>query len=146
MTTAMAPVEVRQDPRPRRRNRRWLRESIAAAPFIVPSLFLFAVFVFYPFIWSIWLGFHATDPFGRHAVWVGTAQYGERPAAAAFEATVEVVEMLGNETHATLLLDAASMIARLPADEGLTPGTKARFVVAPEHLHFFDGATGRRLE
>ena len=75
MTTATAPVEVRQEPRPRRRNARWVRETLAAAPFIVPSLFLFAVFVFYPFIWSIWLGFHATDPFGRHAVWVGTAQY-----------------------------------------------------------------------
>ena len=54
--------------------------------------------------------------------------------------------MLGNETHATLLLDETTMIARLPADDALTPGTKARFVIAPEHLHFFEGATGRRLE
>ena len=74
------------------------------------------------------------------------AQYGERPAAAAFEATVDVVEMLGNETHATLLVEGATMIARLPADDALAPGTKARFVIAPEHLHFFEGATGRRLE
>ena len=57
-----------------------------------------------------------------------------------------MVEMLGNETHATLLLDGRSMIARLPADEELAPGTSARFVIPPEHLHFFDAATGRRLE
>lgn len=59
----------------RRRPRRWLRQSVAAAPFVVPSLFLFGLFVFYPLVRSVWLGFHATDPFGRREVWVGAAQY-----------------------------------------------------------------------
>lgn len=52
-----------------------IRQTVAAAPFLLPSLVLFAVFVFYPLVRSIWLGFHATDPFGRNEVWVGTAQY-----------------------------------------------------------------------
>ncbi len=47
----------------------------AAAPFLLPSLFLFGVFVFYPLVRSIWLGFHGTDPFGRREVWVGFEQY-----------------------------------------------------------------------
>ena len=58
-----------------RRGARWLREGLAAAPFVLPSLFLFSVFVFYPLVRSVWLGFHATDPFGRREVWVGLAQY-----------------------------------------------------------------------
>ena len=58
-----------------RRRRRWLQQSLAAAPFVLPSLALFCVFVFYPLVRSIWLGFHATDPFGRREVWVGVAQY-----------------------------------------------------------------------
>ena len=59
----------------RRRAARAGRELIAAAPFVMPSLALFAVFVFYPLIRSLYLGFHATDPFGRREVWVGVEQY-----------------------------------------------------------------------
>ena len=59
----------------RRRAARAGRELIAAAPFVMPSLALFAVFVFYPLIRSLYLGFHATDPFGRREVWVGIEQY-----------------------------------------------------------------------
>ncbi|HLB23084.1 MAG TPA: sugar ABC transporter permease [Dehalococcoidia bacterium] len=63
---------------PRRRRSplaRGARELVAAAPFILPSVGLFAVFVFYPLVRSVWLGFHATDPFGRHEVWVGIDQF-----------------------------------------------------------------------
>jgi multiple sugar transport system ATP-binding protein len=73
------------------------------------------------------------------------AAYGERAAAAAFDALVDVVEMLGNEIHATLLIDTRSVIARLPADVVVRQGATERFAVAPEHLLFFDPATGRRL-
>jgi len=72
--------------------------------------------------------------------------YGERAAAATFDAQVDVVEMLGNEIHATLLIDGRGVIARLPSDELVRQGASQRFVVAPEHLLFFDPATGRRLE
>jgi ABC-type sugar transport system permease subunit len=60
--------------RARRRSRQF-RQSLAAAPFVLPSLALFCVFVFYPLTRSVWLGFHATDPFGRREVWVGIDQY-----------------------------------------------------------------------
>ena len=54
---------------------RSLRGLAAASPFVLPSIVLFSVFVFYPLVRSVYLGFHATDPFGRHEVWVGLAQY-----------------------------------------------------------------------
>lgn len=62
--------------RPRRRRlARGARELLAASPFLIPSLVLFAVFVFYPLARSLWLSVHATDPFGRREVWVGADQY-----------------------------------------------------------------------
>ncbi len=54
---------------------RFAKQAAAAAPFLLPSLALFSVFVFYPLVRSIWLGFHGTDPFGRREVWVGIEQY-----------------------------------------------------------------------
>ena len=62
--------------RPRRRGLlRAVRELLAASPFLLPSLVLFGVFVFYPLGRSLWLSVHATDPFGRREVWVGGEQY-----------------------------------------------------------------------
>jgi ABC-type sugar transport system permease subunit len=61
--------------RVKRRRAREVRRTIAASPYVLASLGLFAVFVFYPLVRSVWLGFHATDPFGRHEVWVGIEQY-----------------------------------------------------------------------
>jgi sn-glycerol 3-phosphate transport system permease protein len=52
-----------------------LAELLAAAPYLAPSLALFATFVFYPLVRSVYLGFHATDPFGRREIWIGTEQY-----------------------------------------------------------------------
>jgi multiple sugar transport system ATP-binding protein len=72
--------------------------------------------------------------------------FGERLAASAFSAHVDVVESLGNEVHATLLLEGRSIVARLPADNPPPSGESERFVIAPEHLLFFDPDTGRRLE
>jgi multiple sugar transport system permease protein/sn-glycerol 3-phosphate transport system permease protein len=62
-------------PRRRRRLRREVQRLIAAAPFLLPSIVLFSTFVFYPLVRSVYLGFHATDPFGRREVWVGIDQY-----------------------------------------------------------------------
>jgi sn-glycerol 3-phosphate transport system permease protein len=70
--TSVAPAAP---PLRRRRPAQSARELLAAAPFVVPSLALFAVFVFYPLVRSVYLGFHATDPFGRREVWIGIAQY-----------------------------------------------------------------------
>jgi multiple sugar transport system ATP-binding protein len=74
-----------------------------------------------------------------------SARHGERPVAAVFEASVDVVESLGNEIHATLLLDGRSIVARLDPDAPVQAGRAQRFAIAPEHLMLFDPATGRRL-
>ncbi len=73
------------------------------------------------------------------------AAFGERSAAATFEGQVDVVEELGNEIHATILLEGRSIIARLAADEPLRAGATERFAIAPERLLLFDGASGGRL-
>src|SRR3989337_1928016 len=63
--------------RRQRRIRRGAEDLVAVAPFLLPSLVLFGAFVFYPLVRSIYLGFHATDPFGRREVWVGFEQYAD---------------------------------------------------------------------
>ena len=54
---------------------RGAKQFAVALPFLLPSLILFTVFVFYPMARSVWLAFHATDPFGRNEVWVGIEQF-----------------------------------------------------------------------
>jgi multiple sugar transport system ATP-binding protein len=71
--------------------------------------------------------------------------FGERRAAATFSAQVDVVESLGSEVHATLLVDGRGIVVRLAADEAPRAGETRRFAVAPEHLLLFDPVTGRRL-
>ncbi len=73
------------------------------------------------------------------------SQFGERPAAATFGARIDVVESLGNEIHATLLMNARSIIARLEPDASVQVGQDERFAIAPEHLLLFDPKSGRRL-
>jgi multiple sugar transport system ATP-binding protein len=73
------------------------------------------------------------------------SQFGERPAAATFDARIDVVESLGNEIHATLLMNARSIIARLEPDASVQVGQDERFAIAPEHLLLFDPKSGRRL-
>ena len=70
---------------------------------------------------------------------------GERRVSAAFAATVDVVESLGSEIHATLLVDGRGIVARLPVEDPPTPGETRRFSVLPEHVLLFDAATARRL-
>jgi len=71
-------------------------------------------------------------------------QGGATPAAA-FTAVVDVVESLGNEIHATLLLDGRGVVARLESKHALNAGETRSFAVAAEHLLVFDPASGRLL-
>jgi multiple sugar transport system ATP-binding protein len=71
---------------------------------------------------------------------------GEHRVAATFAAQVDVVESLGSEIHATLLVDGRGIVARLPVEDPPGPGQTRRFGVLPEHVLLFDAATGRRLE
>ena len=70
---------------------------------------------------------------------------GERRVAAVFDAHVDVVESLGSDVHATLLVDGRGIVARLPVEAPPTAGETRRFGVAAEHLLLFDAATGELL-
>lgn len=46
-----------------------------ALAFLLPSLLVFGVFVFYPLGRTIWLGQYEEDPFGRHRSYVGISRF-----------------------------------------------------------------------
>lgn len=52
-----------------------LRESSLGYLFLLPSLILFGIFLFYPLVKSVYLSFQLTDPRGRVAEYVGWANY-----------------------------------------------------------------------
>ena len=62
-----------------------------------------------------------------------------------FEATVEVVEYLGDEQLAHLALGDVKVQAKLPVEERLDNGQKATFSVARDKLRFFDAETEERI-
>lgn len=57
------------------------------------------------------------------------------------EATVEVVEYLGNELQLHLAADGRSLIARVPTDTRTQPGAKLRVGFDLRKTHLFDRAT-----
>jgi multiple sugar transport system ATP-binding protein len=60
--------------------------------------------------------------------------------------TVEVVEPVGNEVFVNMRLGAQPMVARLPPGELPKPGIALPLRLSVEHVHFFDSASGERLE
>jgi multiple sugar transport system permease protein/sn-glycerol 3-phosphate transport system permease protein len=54
---------------------RGVREFMVALPFLLPSMFLFGVFVFYPLGKSAYLGFFISNPFRTRQIYVGFDQY-----------------------------------------------------------------------
>ncbi|MGF7033043.1 sn-glycerol 3-phosphate transport system permease protein [Paenibacillus mucilaginosus] len=54
-----------------------LREHLLAYGFLAPSLALFAVFLFYPLLKSVYLSLHLTDPRGRIAAYAGLDNFTE---------------------------------------------------------------------
>jgi multiple sugar transport system ATP-binding protein len=61
-------------------------------------------------------------------------------------ATVSLIEPLGDET--LVFLDyggPASLVAKVDAEEKITPGDRRRFAFKEEKLLFFDGETGGRI-
>ena len=77
------PVPNGLAPNGRRRERRLgrarlgrLREALTAYVFVLPALALFGLFVFYPLVKTIWLGFYLTPPFPNlPSRYVGLSQY-----------------------------------------------------------------------
>ncbi len=55
--------------------RRMRRERWLALTFLLPSVLVFAAFVFYPLVRTIVLGAHRSDPFGNLGRFVGIEQY-----------------------------------------------------------------------
>lgn len=51
------------------------REFLVALPFLLPSLVLFGIFVFYPLGKSVYLGFFISNPFRTRQIYVGFDQY-----------------------------------------------------------------------
>jgi ABC-type sugar transport system permease subunit len=51
------------------------REGLLAAGLLAPSAVVFGVFVFYPLVRTVYLGFFLQDPFGISRRWVGFDQY-----------------------------------------------------------------------
>jgi ABC-type sugar transport system ATPase subunit len=68
---------------------------------------------------------------------LGTSQNG----AASYDATVEVVEYLGDEQLAHLRLDGAEVIAKLPVEPRLEMGKRESFWVPLQKVHLFDEET-----
>ncbi len=63
-------------PRPSRGARvRATKDFIRAMLFLLPSLVIFVLFVFWPLWQNLWLSTYATDPLGRPSVFVGLDQY-----------------------------------------------------------------------
>jgi len=66
--------------------------------------------------------------------------------AARFDGEADLVEPLGSEQHVTVSVGEASLKLRLAADVPVQPGARLRVAVAEEHLHMFEGETGRRVD
>ena len=71
----------------------------------------------------------------------------ENMQAAAFSPEVEVVEPVGNEVFLYLRFGGAALVSRVPPKlHQLTPGDRLPLVFAREQLHFFDPASGLRID
>jgi len=68
------------------------------------------------------------------------------PQAGAMEARVYVTELMGNETFVFLSVGPNRMIARAPAEFRAEVDTKVWLKLATEKIHWFDPATGNRLQ
>jgi multiple sugar transport system ATP-binding protein len=63
-----------------------------------------------------------------------------------FEATLEVIEPVGNEVFLNLRHGDVALVARIPPQALPTPGTRVRLHFDPSRLHAFDAANGARID
>jgi multiple sugar transport system ATP-binding protein len=87
---------------------------------------------------------HAGKP-----VVVGIRPEDLKPAASidlpSLQATLEIVEPVGNEMFVNLAHGGAEIVMRTPPCALPPPGSVMTLSYAPAALHFFDGGTGERL-
>ncbi|HET7611266.1 MAG TPA: sn-glycerol-3-phosphate ABC transporter ATP-binding protein UgpC [Rhodanobacteraceae bacterium] len=62
-----------------------------------------------------------------------------------FEATLEVVEPVGNEVFLNLRHGDGALVARIPPRALPAPGARVRLQFDPSRLHAFDAASGARI-
>jgi multiple sugar transport system ATP-binding protein len=67
---------------------------------------------------------------------------GRRSSSAEYDATVEVVQYLGDEQLAYLRLGDSEVVAKLPIEDHLELGRTRRFVVPLRKIHLFDAESG----
>jgi multiple sugar transport system ATP-binding protein len=100
------------------------------------------------------LGSHVFDiPEAFLAAWPAATQpvtLGIRPEAVTLGsgegmATVRLVEPTGHESIVTLDIDGHAVVVRAPGDTPLRSGETVRFDLRRDKLHFFDRASGKRL-
>ena len=70
---------------------------------------------------------------------------GARGDRAEYDATVEVVQYLGDEQLAYLKLQDAEVVAKLPIEDELQLGMRRKFAVPYRKLHLFDEESGKAL-
>lgn len=70
----------------------------------------------------------------------------EPPAGTSLRARVDVVEPVGNEAFLHLRYGANTLVSRQPADRLPAPGQDVWLRYACAKLHFFDAASGKRIE
>ena len=70
---------------------------------------------------------------------------GDAGADSFIQATVDVVELLGNEIFVYLTNQGASITARMDPDVQLRHGQEIEVTAAPDKLHFFDPATEKSI-
>lgn len=70
---------------------------------------------------------------------------GARANSAQYDATVEVVQYLGDEQLAYLTLRDKEIVAKLPVEAELHPGDRRTFLVPLRKLHLFDEESGEAL-
>ncbi|REK77944.1 carbohydrate ABC transporter permease [Paenibacillus paeoniae] len=74
------------------RVRRWKEVSLGYL-FLAPSLVLFAVFLFYPLVKSLYLSLHLTDPRGRIAEYVGFDNFAQLLSSSMFWNSLSVTAL-----------------------------------------------------
>src|SRR5690348_1608550 len=80
----------------------------------------------------------------EHLQCAGTNAF-ESSSSAQFDATLEVIEPVGNEVFLNLRFGGVALVARVQPQALPAPGATLRMAFDPSRLHAFDAAGGRRI-
>ena len=83
-------AELTPQSKPRKYWHKDVKDWLQAFPFLLPSLFIFTVFVFIPLVRSVILSMHATNPIGQMTTYVEFKYYQRLLASEAFRNSIVV--------------------------------------------------------